>query len=114
MGPLSGYRPTKDSSVDDFLASKAVMMEKKQECRTYVAVDVEQGRMLGFFTLAMRCLEIPDGCGLSNSMMRKLNRSEEKVSQAYLLGQLSRSEDVKGFGRVLIDEALARIREATP
>jgi len=109
---FSGYRPAKDSSVDDFLASKAVMMEKKQECRTYVAVDVEQGRMLGFFTLAMRCLEIPDECGLSNSMMRKLNRSEEKVSQAYLLGQLSRSEDVKGFGRVLIDEALARIREA--
>ena len=109
---FSSYRPARDSSVDDFLGDKAVMMEKRQECRTYLALDRETKGMLGFFTLAMRCLEIPDECGLSNTMMRKLNRSEENVSQAYLLGQLSRSEGVKGFGKVLVDEALARVREA--
>ena len=64
---FSGYKAAKDSSVDEFLMDKAVMMEKKQECRTYIAVDIEYGSMLGFFTLAMRCLEIPDECGLSNS-----------------------------------------------
>lgn len=109
---LSGYKTAKDSSVDEFLMDKAVMMEKKQECRTYIAVDIEHGSMLGFFTLAMRCLEIPDECGLSNSMLKKLNRSEGNVVQAFLLGQLSRSESIKGFGMTLMNEALTRIREA--
>ena len=71
MTLFSGYRAAKDSSVDEFLMDRAVMMEKKQECRTYIAVDIECGSMLGFFTLATRCLEIPDECGLSNSMLRK-------------------------------------------
>ncbi len=109
---FSGYRAAMDSSVDEFLMDRAVMMEKKQECRTYIAVDIEQGSMLGFFALAMRCLEIPDECGLSNSMLKKLNRSEGNVAQAFLLGQLSRSESMKGFGMTLMDEALTRIREA--
>lgn len=80
------------------------MMEKKRECRTYIAVDIEHGSMLGFFALAMKCLDIPDECGLSNSMLRKLNRSESNVAQAFLLGQFSKSESMKGFGTTLMDE----------
>ena len=87
-------------------------MEKKCECRTYITYDVETLEIMGFFSLGIRCLEVPDECGLSNSLLKKLNRSEEGVAQAYLLGQLSRAEGFKGFGKILIDEALNRIRAA--
>ena len=109
---LLSYNPANGLEHDDFLVNKAIMMEKKQECRTYIAVDTESYDILGYFSLAMRCLEIPDDCGLSNSMLKKINRSEEKVSQAYLLGQLSRCKHMKGFGKVLLNEAMARIKEA--
>ena len=87
-------------------------MEKKCECRTYITYDVETLEIMGFFSLGIRCLEVPDECGLSNSLLKKINRSEEGVAQAYLLGQLSRAEGFKGFGKILIDEALNRIRAA--
>lgn len=88
------------------------MMDKKSECRTYIAYDADTFAILGFFSLGFRCLEIPDDCGLSNTMLKKLNRSDDGVAQAYLLGQLSRAKGCKGFGKVLIDEALSRIKEA--
>ena len=87
-------------------------MEKKCECRTYITYDVETLEIMGFFSLGIRYLEVPDECGLSNSLLKKINRSEEGVAQAYLLGQLSRAEGFKGFGKILIDEALNRIRAA--
>ena len=87
-------------------------MEKKCECRTYITYDVETLEIMGFFSLGIRCLEVPDECGLSNSLLKKINRSEEGVAPAYLLGQLSRAEGFKGFGKILIDEALNRIRAA--
>lgn len=87
-------------------------MEKKNECRTYIAYDVETSDIMGFFSLGFRCLDIPDDCGLSNTMLKKLNRSDEGVAQAYLLGQLSRAKRYKGFGKTLIDEALFRIKVA--
>lgn len=45
-------------------------------------------------------------------MLKKLKRSEENVAQAYLLGQLSRDKSCKGFRKILIDEAICKIKEA--
>ena len=45
-------------------------------------------------------------------LLKKLNRSEDNIAQAYLLGQLSRAEGYPGFGKTLIDEAINKIREA--
>ena len=87
-------------------------MEKRSECRTYMAFKAGSWEIMGFFSLGIRCLEVLDECGLSNSLLKKLNRSEEGVAQAYLLGQLSRAKGFKGFGKILIDEALNRIRAA--
>lgn len=109
---LSTFESAFDSSTDTFLLKKSIQMEKKCECRTYIAYDVETLEIMGFFSLGIRCLEVPDECGLSNSLLKKLNRSEEGVAQAYLLGQLSRAKGFKGFGMILIDEALNRIRAA--
>lgn len=106
------YESAHQSSVDDFLSKNAIMMEKKGECRTYLAINPDDFNIIGFFSIGVRCLEIPDDCSLSKNMLKKLNRSEEKVAQAYLLGQLSRAEGYKGLGKILIDEALGKVREA--
>lgn len=100
------------SSVDDFLSKKSITMEKKGECRMYIAINTDDMKIIGFFSLGVRCLEIPDDCGLSKNLLKKMNRSEDNIAQAYLLGQLSRAEGYKGFGKTLIDEALLKVREA--
>ena len=109
---FADYESVYKSSVDDFLSKNSIPMEKRGECRTYIAINPNDSKIIGFFSIGVRCLQIPDGCGLSKTMLRKLNRSEDNVAQAYLLGQLSRAEGYKGFGRILIDEALKKIKEA--
>lgn len=106
------YRPVNQSSVDDFLTKSDITMEKKGECKTYLAMNPSNLKILGFFSVGIKCLAIPDNCGLSNNYLKKLNRTEDQVAQAYLLGQLSRSEGYKGFGKVLIAEAMSKIEEA--
>ena len=46
------------------------------------------------------------------AVAKKLNRSEDNIAQAYLLGQLSSVEGYPGFGKTLIDEAISKIKEA--
>ena len=74
--------------------------------------DSKTSEIMGFFAIGFRCLEVSDDCGLSKTMLKKLNRSEEDIAQAYLLGQLSRAEGYPGFGKTLIDEAINKIKEA--
>ena len=76
---LSGFEPALDSSGESFLVTRSIMMEKKDKCRTYIAYDAETSDIMGFFSLGFRCLDIPDDCGLSNTMLKKLNRSDEGV-----------------------------------
>ncbi len=112
LARLSSFEPACESSNDSFLTDNAIPMEKRSECRTYIAYDSDTQAIMGFFSIGFRCLEVPDVCGLSKTMLRKLNRSYEGVAQAYLLGQLSRAKGFKGFGKTLIDEAMSRIRAA--
>jgi len=109
---LASFIPAIETSIDLFLKNNAIPMEKRSECRTYITVHSDAGEIMGFFSIGFRCLDVPDDCGLSNSMLKKLNRSNEGVAQAYLLGQLSRGKGFKGFGKTLIDEAIRKIKDA--
>ena len=109
---LETFVPPFKSANDSFLAKMSIVMEKRSECRTYIAFDSETSEIMGFFAIGFRCLEVSDDCGLSKSMLKKLNRSEDNIAQAYLLGQLSRAEGYPGFGKTLINEAISKIREA--
>lgn len=109
---LGSFEPVTESSVDSFLTKNSIAMEKRSECRTYIAFKTGSWEIMGFFSIGFRCLDVPDDCGLSSTLLKKLNRSDEGVAQAYLLGQLSRAKEFKGFGKILIDEALARIKAA--
>jgi len=109
---FAAYESVYNSTVDDFLTRSSIAMEKRGECRTYLAIDLDDNGIIGFFSIGVRCVEVPDDCGLSKSMLRKMNRSKDDIAQAYLLGQLSRVEGHKGLGRILMDEALLKVREA--
>lgn len=109
---LSEFVPVhNDSSPAQFLREKAIMMELKGLSRTHLAVD-NDFRIIGFFTLSMKCMKIPKENLLSNSMLKSMNiESSTGVAQSYLLGQICRSADSpSGFGRNLIDRAIELFR----
>ncbi|AGI47936.1 hypothetical protein TALC_00942 [Thermoplasmatales archaeon BRNA1] len=104
---LSTYRCARDSEREDYLHNKAITMEKRQMSRTYLALGSD-GNILGYFTIGMKCMHVPDETPISNSTRKKMNIDDRTgVAQSYLLGQLGRDDrSEKGFGRALLQEAL--------
>ncbi len=62
----------------------------------------------------MKCIAIPEENLLSRGLLRQCNiDGPSGVAQAYLLGQLVRSKaSPKGFGELLIDFAMKKVKEA--
>ena len=89
-------------------------MEKRDLSRTYLAVSMDDNTILGFITIGMKCMRVPQENLLSKSVMRQMNIEENSgVAQAYLLGQLVRSKNTSsGFGDRLIDFAMEIFRES--
>lgn len=114
---LIPYCPSSPATGDperaDYLHNKAVMMEKKAMSRTYLAFDNDKN-ILGYFSLGMKCMRVPDDTPISNSTRKKMNIDEDTgVAQSYLLGQLGRdNSSPKGFGAELLVEAKKRLMEA--
>ena len=69
---LRSFIPHKDSSTGSFLREKAIIMEKKDLSRTFLAVS-KSHHILGFVTLGMKCLTIPKDNLLSNNVMSDMN-----------------------------------------
>ena len=111
---LGSFSPFIDTSAADFLTKKAISMEKKDLSRTFLALSSDDGKILGFFTLGLKCIRIPDDSKLSKNVLKQCNIEDTtKVAQAFLLGQLARSSDSpKGFGDVLMDSAIMKLRTA--
>jgi len=110
---LSTFVPLTDSSPSQFLEDNAITMEKRDLSRTFLAIS-DDGIILGFFSLGMKCIRIPDDSLLSTKISKQCNiEPSTEVAQAYLLGQLARSADSpKGFGDVLIQDAVKLLRSA--
>ncbi|MDY5678728.1 MAG: hypothetical protein SPF21_02095, partial [Candidatus Methanomethylophilaceae archaeon] len=103
----------RDHDREDYLHNKAIMMEKKSISRTYLALT-SGGSILGYFSIGMKCMRIPDNTSISNTTRKRMNIDEETgVAQSYLLGQLGRDDQSpKGFGKELLSEALRRLMDA--
>ncbi len=99
--------------VSAYLRENAIPMEKRDLSRTYLSVT-EDLEILGFVTLGIKCMTIPEDSLLSNSVQRQMNiEHETRVAQAFLLGQLSRSEaSVSGQGREFMAFAMEMLTEA--
>ena len=111
---LNAFEPYKDSAAGEYLREKAIPMEKRDLSRTYLAVSMDDNTILGFITIGMKCMRVPQENLLSKSVMRQMNIEENSgVAQAYLLGQLVRSKNTSsGFGDRLIDFAMEIFRES--
>ena len=105
---LNNFNPYLNDETVQFIRDKAIMMERRDLSRTYLAITKTGEVILGYVTIGMKCLRIPDENMLSSTILRQMNIEESTgVSQSYLFGQLARSkESPEGFGDKLIDYAL--------
>ncbi len=99
--------------VSTYLRENAIPMEKRDLSRTYICFTTGNVA-LGFVTLGIKCMAIPKDNLLSNSTLKRMNiESETQVAQAFLLGQLSRSEaSAPGQGREFMAFALEMLGKA--
>ena len=51
---LETFVPAFKSANDSFLTKMSIVMEKKSECRTYIAFDHETSKIMGFFSICFR------------------------------------------------------------
>ncbi|MDR0779056.1 MAG: hypothetical protein LBE48_06450 [Methanomassiliicoccaceae archaeon] len=102
---LSRFKCSRSTDSERFLREVSVMHDKKDISRTHLIVDSEEDKILGYFTLALKCLSLNE-CDLSKSTVELMNLNEG-VAQAYLIGQLAKADDAaSGLGKRMLDEAL--------
>ncbi len=109
---ISDFVPVhKDSSPVEFLHNRAIVMELKDLSRTYFMMS-NISKILGFFTLGIKCTRIPEDNQLSKTVLRNMNiEKSTSVAQSYLLGQLCRAADSEaGFGKIMMSEAIDKAR----
>lgn len=94
---LSGFSCPKNPDVERFLKKSAIEFTKKNQSVTYVVISVEDGGLLGYFTLALKPLTVR-GEMVSNTTKRKLLRVSELdedsgtyTMAAYLIAQLGKN-----------------------
>lgn len=103
------------------LEKSAIEFTKKNQSVTYLVVSVEDVRLLGYFTLALKSLTIRGGT-VSNTTKRKLLRiseldesSDTYTMSAYLVAQLGKNYSENGgkgiTGGELINLAWDKIKE---
>lgn len=39
---------------------------------------------MGFFSIGFRCLDVPDDCGLSNTLLKRLDRAMDNARNSWL------------------------------
>lgn len=113
MAKLQDFHCSRDDDRESYLHNKAIPMEKKAMSRTYLAVSKEHG-IVGYFSIGMKCMGVPDDVPISKNLRRKMNINDETgIAQMYLLGQLARSDSSEsGTGSLLLNDALGIIHTA--
>lgn len=111
---LGTFRSVHDSATEAFLKEKAIDMEVRDLSRTYLAIAKDDVRILGYITLSIKCMRVPDENLLSGKTRKSMNiDSRTNIVQSYLIGQLSRSANApKGLGSYLLDVAFEKLNQA--
>ena len=83
--------------IERFLNTNAIQFAKMKTAVTYLAIDSDDGALLGYFSLAHKPLEIPAD-GLSRKLKDKIKRFstlDEKTNtytvSAFLIGQFGKN-----------------------
>ncbi len=105
---LGTFRCKINPDMEDFIVNKAITMEKRELTRTYILVDAQSHRALGYYSLGMKCLRVPADAPVSRRTRDRMNvDADTSVSQSYLLGQLCRDDSApKGLGAQMMKDAL--------
>ena len=119
MQILSSFSCAKDHDIENFIHNRAVEFEELSKAKTYLICDeavlLDEGRLLilGYVSLALKVLQIPDG--LSIRERKELDGYRGKIHgepitdiPCYLIGQLARNDGVDKellTGKELIEEA---------
>ena len=109
---LSGFSCPKNPDVERFLKKSAIDFTKKNQSVTYLVVSVEDVRLLGYFTLALKPLTVK-GETVRNKIKRKLLRISELDKEtdtytmsAYLIAQLGKNFSESGGEKITGEELL--------
>lgn len=94
---LSAFSSPVNSEIEDFIHSKAIDFAKRKLSITYLLTDVDDGQLLGYFTLAHKAIDIEESC-LSNTVKKKLSRHARYdqdtgtfTASAFLLAQFGKN-----------------------
>jgi len=94
---LSEFSCPKNPDVERFLKHNSIEFTKKNQSVTYLVFSVADGKLLGYFTLALKPLTVR-GETVSNTVKRKLLRvseldkkSDTYTMSAYLIAQLGKN-----------------------
>ena len=111
---LGSFKSVHDSATESFLREKAIDMEVRDLSRTYLAVSKEDASVLGYITVSIKCMRVPDENLLSGKTRKSMNiDSRTNIVQSFLIGQLSRSAEApKGLGSYLLDVAFEKLNQA--
>ena len=98
---LSEFSCPKNLDVERFLKHSSIEFTKKNQSVTYLVFSVADGKLLGYFTLALKPLTVR-GEMVSNTVKRKLLRvseldkkSDTYTMSAYLIAQLGKNYSEK-------------------
>ena len=115
-GMISSFTCPINKDVEDFLKNNAITFAKKHQSITYFVIDREDSALVGYFTLAIKPINI-DATLLSNTQKNKIERVSEKIDNngkyslsAYLIAQVAKNFNYKRIsGNELLEFALSVI-----
>ena len=118
---LSEFSCEMNPDVESFLKKSSIDFTKKNQSVTYLVFSVEDGELLGYFTIALKPLTVR-GETVSNTVKKKLLRISELDEEtqtytmsAYLIAQLGKNfangADKRITGEELLEAAWNKIEE---
>lgn len=112
---LSDFSCPKNVDIESFLKENSVLFAKKKQSITYLVSDSDDGSILGYFTLAIKVLQV-DQNAVSGRTMRKrferLSRPDNNgkyVVPAFLLAQLGKNYAVDKGKRIHINDLMRQV-----
>ena len=103
--------------IERFLKTNAIQFAKMKTAVTYLAVDADDGALLGYFALAHKPLEIPAD-GLTRKIkdqIKRFSQLDEKKNtytvSAFLLGQFGKNYAVDNGRRISGSELMKAAKE---
>lgn len=112
MRMISDFSCPKNPDVEHFLKKSSVDFTRKNQSVTYLVLDMEDGALIGYFTIALKPLTVRDET-ISNTVKRKIKRISDFDEQtnsytmsAFLIAQIGKNYTNDAFKRITGAELL--------